>query len=204
MHIGRPARPLRPTRRLPHPFWQTFRVGVQAPSIPAGRPGGRKALVPACVLGRIPPRQRLDLLLDCLRLGASDGDGAPERAVRRYDDAIPRDGTRAPRRHVGAQLLPEVAIELARFEHFGRKGLSLMKLRTVEGGVPAGVLERLHVSGALLSGGHLLERLRRGRRGAVSRAPDQRDQRTDRCQYPIHGAAIASSTSGRIATDSCR
>jgi len=179
-------------------------MGVHAPSIPAGRPCGRKALVPAGVLGRVPARQRLDLLLDFLRRGARDGDGATERAVRRYDDAILRDGTRAPRRHVRAQLLPELAIELARFEDLGRKGVSLMKLRTVERGVPARVLERLHMSGALLRGGHLLDRLRRGRRGAVSGAPDQRDQRTDRCQYPVHRAAIVSSTSGRIASDSCR
>jgi hypothetical protein len=172
--------------------------------MPAGRPRGRKALVPAGVVGRVPARQRLDLLLDFLRRGASDGDGATERAVRRYDDAILRGGTRAPRRHVRAQLLPEVAIELARFEHLGWKGVSLMKLRTVERGVPARVLERLHMSGALLRRRQLLEGLRRGRRGAVSRAPYECDQRTDRWQRPVHGAAIVSSTSGRIATTSCR
>jgi hypothetical protein len=174
------------TRRLPHPFGQTFRMGVHAPSVPAGRPGRRKALIRACVLGCRPARERLDLLLDSHRLGSSDRDAATERAVRRHDNAVLRAGTRAPRRHVRAQLLPEVAIERARFEDLGRKGLRLMKLRAVERGVPARVLERLHVSGALLRGGQLLDRLRRGRRGAVRRAPDERDQRPDRWQHPVH------------------
>jgi hypothetical protein len=168
------------TRRLPHSFGQTLRMGVHAPPIPAGRPGGRKALVRACVLGHIPAGERLDLLLDSDRLGAGDGDAATERAPRRHDNAVCRDGTRAARRHVRAQLLPEVTIELAGFEDLGRRGLRSVKLRTVERRVPARVLERLHMSGALLRGGQLLDGLRAGRRGAVCRAADERAQHPDR------------------------